>query len=173
MAMKYALDNGYRTLIAPQDDQKVTDPNLVANIERLLNYAGDDNIGCIGLRDGFNDLSYKEMASSEWSESTFPGQVRLPNGAFMPRRLINDGGIVYPTTTIKKAGYNDVERYKRFYIECDYAARCHAAGLRNYVMGNSLIHRNAHAEATFGSTHYLDPKIGENDLKTYQRKWKS
>ncbi len=180
-AMMQAIKDGneYQTLICPQDDQKITDPNLIANIEALLacpcHGGNPENVGIIGLRDGFTDLSYSDMVSSEWSESTL-GKERLGNGAFVAKRLINDGGICYPISTIKKIGLNDVQSYIRFYIECDYAARCHAAGLTNYVMGNSLIHSKILEEGKHASTasdHYNDNKVGENDLKSFLTKWKS
>ncbi len=162
----------YKTLICPQDDQKIIDPDLIQNIDHLIDVEHIENVGVIGLRDGFSTLDYTDMVSTHWSESNLSNIPRLDNGEYVNKRLINDGGIVYPITTIKKIGFNDVEHYKRFYIEVDYAARAHGLfGLKNYVLGNKLIHRNASAEATFASDHY-NSNFGEIDLKTYKSKWR-
>lgn len=166
MAMNVALAFGYKSVICPQDDQKITDKNLIANINKAFGLYGE-KLGCIGFRDGF-DYGYQNMISSEWSESTLSTRQRLNNGETKEVTLINDGGICYPLHLIKAIGYNDVETFKRFYIEDDYAQRGHNAGFINIVMGNSLIHDRT--LSSVASTHY-EGNIGETDLKAFKAKW--
>lgn len=170
--MNYAVDNGYDTLIAPQDDQKITDEWLIDNINNVLREYGV-NIGVIGLRDGF-DFGYGNMFSSGWSESVLSAVDRLLNGEPIEVQLINDGPIVYPVSTIRNIGVNDVETFRRFYIEDDYAMRCHRAGLKNIVMGNNLIHTKVLSHgvnASKASNHY-ENNDGELDMNAFKLKWK-
>ncbi len=166
--MQYTIDNNYKSLIAPQDDQKIIDPKLIENIDKVFESYGEQ-LGVIGLRDGFY-YGYQDMISSEWSESTLSTIPRLKNGEYCTSPLLNDGGLVYPNHTIKKIGLNDVENYERFYIEDDYCARAHYTfGLFNVVMGNSLIHDRA--VSSIASKHY-DSDHQIRDLKTFTDRWK-
>lgn len=163
--LEFAIEKRkYKTLICPQDDQKITDPYMIHNIENILDR--DRHVGVIGLRDGF-EFGYGNMVSSSWSESEYD-QPRLNNGAWNQVKLINDGPIVYPISTIKKVGTHDVESYNRFYIEDDYCMKCNEAGLRNYVMGNSLIHDRS--KSSVASDHYSS-NFGEQDLIKFRNKW--
>lgn len=163
--MEFAATQNYMTLICPQDDQKIMDEYLVHNIESTLTRVGTE-VGVIGLRDGFS-FGYKDMVSSLWSESEY-GQPRLNNGAYNFCELVNDGPLVYPIQTIKDVGLNDVESYKRFYIEDDYCMKCNAAGKQNIVLGNTLIHDRT--LSSVGSDHYSS-NFGEVDLNTFRNKW--
>jgi hypothetical protein len=166
--MNYALLNKYKSLIAPQDDQKITDKSLIRNIDNLLSQYGE-NIGVIGLRDGFH-FGYADMVSSEWSESDYSKKPRLKIGEYNAKPLLNDGGLIYPYHTILKVGYHDVENYKRFYIEDDYCASAYYNhGLTNIVMGNSLIHDRT--ISSIASTHYND-NTSFHDLQTFKERWK-
>lgn len=169
-AMKYTVEHNYKAVLMPQDDQKITDKNLISNIEKIINQYGD-KLGLIGMRDGFN-FGYGEMISSEWSESTLSTR-RLKNGEFAESKLLNDGGLIYTTELIKKIGYHDVETFKRFYIEDDYCARAHYDyGLTNIVMGNDLIHKKENA--SFNSDHYDEKKFfSQHDLHEFTKRWKS
>lgn len=164
--LQYAFKHSdkYKTLICPQDDQKIMDESLIKHLDATLSYL--PNIGVIGLRDGF-DFGYKNMFSSEWSESSY-NQERLAPGFIRPVQLINDGPIIYPIETIKKIGPHDVESYYRFYIEDDYCMKCNAAGLQNFVMGNNLIHDRS--MSSIASDHYSS-NYGELDLATFRKKW--
>jgi hypothetical protein len=165
--MQYCIDNNYKSLIAPQDDQKFTDPNLIKNIENLYEKYGE-KLGVIGLRDGFY-FGYQNMISSDWSESVLSNQPRLKAGEYVERPLSNDGPIIYFNHVIKKIGFNDVENYKIFYIEDDYCARAHYEnGLTNILLGNSLIHlKNTAIASELYGRHY---EI--NDLKYFRERWK-
>lgn len=165
-AMEYAGVNGYISVICPQDDQRITDKYLLKNIDKAFDVYGD-LLGCIGFRDGF-DYGYQNMISSEWSESTLTAEPRLLNGETKEVTLINDGGICYPLHLINAIGYNDVETFKRFYIEDDYSLRATKLGFKNLVMGNSLIHDRTLSSVS--STHY-EGNIGETDLKAFKAKW--
>lgn len=163
--MEYVFVNGYKSLIAPQDDQKINDKNLIKNIDKIFDQYGD-LLGCIGLRDGF-EFGYHGMVSSKWSESEYR-QPRLENGEFKEVKLINDGPIIYPYTTIKTIGYNDIKTYKRFYIEDDYAQRCWSEGLKNIVLGNELFHQKLNCSKN--TTHYSN-NDSELDIKAFKNKW--
>ncbi len=154
----------YISLICPQDDQRITDPDFVYNLEYLLR--SEKNVGIIGCRDGF-DFGYGNMVSSEWSESEYD-QPRIKRGDYRRVSLINDGPIIYPLSTINKVGKHDVETYHRFYIEDDYGMLCNAEGLTNYVMGNSLIHDRQ--KSSLASDHYSS-NFGEQDLIKFREKW--
>lgn len=165
--MKYCIDNNYKSLIAPQDDQKIIDKNLISNIDNLYQ-AYKEKLGVIGLRDGFF-FGYREMISSEWSESDYSKAPRLQNGQFIERPLLNDGGLIYFNHVIKKVGFNDVENFKRFYIEDDYCARAYYThGLTNIVLGNNLIHDRS--ISSIASTHYND-NTSFHDLQIFNDRW--
>jgi len=166
LMMKYCIDHCYKSLIAPQDDQKITDSNLIENIDNLFDIY-QYNLGIIGLRDGF-EFGYKNMVSSEWSESTYSTLPRLKQGEFIERPLLNDGGLIYPNKIITEIGLNDVTTFKRFYIEDDYCMRTHLGGFSNIVLGNSLIHKKENA--SLNSTHY-DDDTSFHDLTAFRKKW--
>ncbi len=160
------VDMNYKAAICPQDDQKITDKKLIGNINNVFNIYGD-KLGVIGLRDGFR-MNYADMVSSEWSESTMTKAPRLGNGVFAERPLLNDGGLIYFQHVINKVGLHDVNSYERFYIEDDYCARSNNAGLKNIVMGNSLIHDRTISGVT--STNY-DNDRPARDAKTFKDRW--
>ena len=165
--MRYCRENNYKSLIAPQDDQKIVDKSLIYNIENLY-FVYRETLGMVGLRDGF-EFGYQGMISSEWSESNF-AKRRLSCGEFEMRPLLNDGPLIYFNHVIKKIGYHDVENYKKFYIEDDYTARAHYTyGLVNIVMGNNLVHDRT--MSSVASKHY-DDNAGEEDLKTFNARWR-
>jgi hypothetical protein len=164
--MKYCIDSNYKSLIAPQDDQKFTDPKLIETIDGIFEKYGE-NLGVIGLRDGFY-FGYQDMISSDWSESVLSKVPRLKAGEYVERPLMNDGPIIYFNHVIKKIGYNDVENFQVFYIEDDYCARAHYTnGLTNILLGNSLIH--------FKNTAIASELYGKNyevkDLQTFRDRW--
>jgi hypothetical protein len=165
--MQYCIDNNYKSLIAPQDDQKFTDPKLIENIDNLFSKYGE-NLGVIGLRDGFF-FGYQNMISSDWSESVLSKAPRLKAGEYVERPLMNDGPIIYFNHVIKKIGFNDVENYSVFYIEDDYCARAHYTnGLTNILLGNSLIHFKNTAIAS--DLYYKNYEV--HDLQTFRDRWK-
>lgn len=164
--MQKALGKGYRSIICPQDDQQIMDPYFISNLNNILDLYGEA-IGVIGCRDGF-DFGYGNMVSSQWSESEYD-QPRLKNGDMAPVKIINDGPIVYPVSTIEKVGLNETELYHRFYIEDDYSMKCNEAGLQNLVMGNSLVHDRS--KNSTASDHYSN-NYGELDLIKFREKWK-
>lgn len=167
LMMKYCLENKYKSLIAPQDDQKVTDKKLISNINKVFDKYGE-TLGVIGLRDGF-DFGYQNMISSEWSESPNSTVPRLKNGEAKECTLLNDGGLIYPLHLISKIGFNDVENYKTFYIEDDYCMKAKRSRFINVVMGNSLIHDGV--RASMPTTHYNSNSISSADIETFKSKW--
>lgn len=70
IGLKYGFDNGYEWIICPQDDQKIEDPFLLTNIQKLKERW---KIGLIGGRDGFNYLDYKNASGSLFSTPTGEG----------------------------------------------------------------------------------------------------
>jgi hypothetical protein len=165
--MQYCIDNNYKSLIAPQDDQKIIDNKLIENIDKIFEKYGE-NLGVIGMRDGFF-FGYQNMISSEWSESVLTRSPRLKHGETVERPLMNDGGFVYPNHTIKKIGFNDVENFQVFYIEDDYCARCHYTnGMTNVLLGNNLIHFKNTAIAS--DLYYKSYEV--KDIQTFRDKWK-
>lgn len=165
--MKQCLMGNYKSLIAPQDDQYLIDRQLIDSLDGLFFEYGE-RLGVVGLRDGF-DFGYHNMISSLWSESTLTTVPRLKPGEYRGCSIVNDGPLIYPAHLIKRIGFNDVQSYKRFYIEDDYCMHAKAAGFQNIVMGSNLIHDKK--KASIGSTHYDDNRIGANDLKTFRAKW--
>jgi hypothetical protein len=165
-AMDTALIMGYRSVICPQDDQKITDPDLLKNIDKLFGEY-EEKLGVVGLRDGF-DFGYGNMVSSAWSESVLSKVLRLVPGEYREVQLINDGPIIYPTKVINKIGYNDVTTFRRFYIEDDYALRANQNGFKNIVLGKNLIHKKENASKS--STHY-DNNDGALDMAAFKNKW--
>lgn len=169
MALKVCKDRNYDYVICPQDDQKITDKNLVENIENTIKLYGE-NLGVIGLRDGF-DFGYGNMYSSEWSESVLSQEKRLSNGEVHSCLLLNDGGLVYTRKLIETIGFHDVDSYKRFFIEDDYCAKAHYDfGLTNILLGNDLIHRKENV--SINTDHYdrsMNYEVG--DMEAFKNKW--
>jgi hypothetical protein len=165
--MRYCMEMEYKSLIAPQDDQRLTDPQLLPNLEKLFEVYGTA-LGCIGLRDGFGK-GYSGMFSSTWSESVISTVPRLQIGEYREVEMLNDGPLIYPLHLIKAIGYNDITNFKWFYIEDDYCMRALEAGYKNIVMGNSLIHHKV--RASFATIQYDNTEIVAADLAMLKQKW--
>lgn len=162
IGMKYGYDNGYEWIICPQDDQKIEDPLLLQNLKIL------DNNGLVGGRDGFDKLDYTNGCGSLFSHPVGEGYTWLLNGQFRNVRYLNDGPLCYHRSTIEKVGYHDIG-YKVFMSELDYCLKCEAAGLRNHVLGMSIVHEKFF---TFRSNVYQQKhNISEHDSNYFNSKW--
>lgn len=162
IGLKYGLENGYEWIICPQDDQKLEDPFLMQNLHRFRNE------GLVGGRDGFDKLDYKNGCGSLFSHPINNGYTWLRNGEFREVKYLNDGPLCYHRTTIEKVGYHD-ERFKVFLSELDYCRRCTEAGLRNIVLGMSVVHEK------FGTLrsnlYYQRHEYSKQDTQLFNQKW--
>lgn len=162
IALQYGLDNGYEWVICPQDDQKIEDPFLLSNLKIL------DNNGLVGGRDGFDALDYKDGCGSLFSHPVGPGYTWLLNGDFRHMKYLNDGPLCYHHTTIKRIGLHD-EKFKVFMSELDYCRRCTEMGLRNHVLGMSVVHEKF---GTFRSNLYYERhNYSKLDADYFKSKW--
>lgn len=127
----------HKALIVPQDDNRINGTSLISDLNLLLDVAGD-SIGLVGGRDGYNP-GYADMVGSPFSGSDNYITRRLAIGEFEQRMMLNTGPLVYTRSTIEKVGLNDPEN--KIYAMDDYALRAHFLGLKNYVMGMEILHK--------------------------------
>ena len=162
IGMKYGLENGYEWVICPQDDQKIEDPFLLQNLKRFIRE------GLVGGRDGFDKLNYKDGSGSLFSHPIGEGYTWLKNGDFKSVTYLNDGPLCYHKSTIEKVGYHDLG-FKVFLSELDYCRRCEALGLKNHVLGMSIVHEKF---GTLRSNVYLQKhNYSEQDSNYFRSKW--
>lgn len=137
-AIERFLKTDYDIFITPQDDQFIQDSNFISNILNL--YSKEENVGLVGMRDGF-DQSGKNYHSSHFSVSSPSFNTKwLKSGEYFEAFFLNDGPLVLHRNTIEKVGFFDTANFSVFYLEYDYCFRSRNAGLKNYVLGTELLH---------------------------------
>jgi hypothetical protein len=131
------LNSDADIFLTPQDDQFFVSSNVFQDIKNL--YQKEQNIGLVGLRDGFS-RNHTNMYSSKFSVQNAMWIQWLEEGEYKLVDVVNDGPVVISKDTINKIGKFDAYNINAFYIEYDYCARCIKSGLNNYVLGSNIRH---------------------------------
>ena len=133
------IDRGLDCLIAPQDDLRFEDPNVLANLDRVLGQYGT-NIGYIGMREGYGYGLQHMMASPFDAKIAGPPPVEeIPVGEWRECVMVNPGPLVYPRSTVMRIGGLDV-MYHNWHWWNDYALKARAAGLNNGLLSINAKH---------------------------------
>lgn len=165
VALKRFLQSDCGLFLSPQDDQRIQDSKLISNLLRF----NPETTGIIGMRDGLVGTDGRVTHSAHHSILPNPDSTTwLSPGEFAEVDCINDGPVAMFKQAVEKVGLFDVENFKAFYTEYDYALRCKSAGLANYVMGVELVHEKLGKQSA--SNYGFNSEIAEHDLNSLRRK---
>ena len=164
VALARFLQSDCDLFLSPQDDQKIQDSKLITNLRQF----NPDTVGIIGMRDGITKDGVVTH-SCHHSIVERPDTTKwLSSGEAYPTDCVNDGPVALFKKTVEKIGLFDTENFHAFYTEYDYALRCKAAGLTNYIMGADIVHEK------FGnvlpSQYYNDSKMSAHDMNSLRVK---
>lgn len=148
--------------LSPQDDQKLQDSHLVADLIKI--HQNHSNVGIIGMRDGITQGQYWSAHHSQIGPNTY----WLRSGEYFPVDEINDGPICINKNTVNKVGLFDVDSFIAFYTDKDYSIRCRKAGLQNFVLGTEIVHEKW--GIVQASTIYTQ-EIASHDFQAFKNKY--
>lgn len=164
VSLKRFLKSDCDLFLSPQDDQRIQDSRLISNLLKF----NPETTGIIGMRDGLT----KDMAvTHSCHHSIMPNPFAttwVREGEAFSVDCINDGPVALFKTTVENIGLFDVENFQAFYTEYDYALRCKAAGLTNYVMGAEIVHEKLGKQSA--SNYGFNSEIAAHDLAALKRK---
>ncbi len=164
-AMARFMQSDCDVFLSPQDDQKLQDHHLTANLEEVLNRRAD----VIGMRDGINDGN--KYYSSNFSKAT--GRTKwLKSGEYREVDYVNDGPIALTKNAINKVGYFDTEFWAH-YADNDYCHRAKEKGLKVYVMGAEVIHEKWDCKkcGALIPSEVWSQEFSTHDYERYKAKW--
>lgn len=152
-----------------QDDMICQEPLLREKIWRVINHYGEDNLGLLGGRDGFEfgkDLSFPEKPIkkiSSWAHGK--GGRKLKEGEFAERTVLNRGPLVFTRSLIDEVGYLCEKYYPQWGDDMDYS--CEAKF--KYNRTNVVFQCNIRSELKWGGTRTSPHKrwLG----KTMKKNW--
>jgi len=117
-----------RIIVLFQDDMVLQDPNMKNKILKIID-KHKDKLGLLGARSGYEwdgkpkypPKQYKKI--SNWEHLDFQYGMRMSEGDFFFKTILNRGPIVFTKSLLDEVGYLDEEFAPQWLDEVDYCCR--------------------------------------------------